>query len=147
MVSARIELGSRLASALIYTWTETEATVLLEEPETFDSELIQEEREEAKKEAEKSRPGLTMFTDELRLEDGAAGYTYQEKKISHWERVHAPSACNAFTENPLLRTRGFTQSSVATKNIRNNADINHFRYQHMSRSLTKTPYYERDPIV
>jgi len=74
-------------------------------------------------------------------------HAHREKNISHWERVHAPSACNAFTENPLLRMRGLTQISVATKNIRNNADINHFRYQRRSRSLTKTPYYERDPIV
>jgi len=34
--------------------------VLLEERESFDAELIQEEREEAKKEAEKKRPGRTV---------------------------------------------------------------------------------------
>jgi len=58
---------------------------------------------------------------------------HREKIISRWERVHASSACNAFTANPLLRTREFTQISVATKNIRNNADINHFCYQRRSR--------------
>ena len=52
----------------------TESTVLLENPETFDTELIQEDEEEAKKEAEKERPGLVMFTDGSRLKDGAARY-------------------------------------------------------------------------
>ena len=74
MVCSNTPLGKRLSSALAYTWTETERTVLLEEPESFDVELIQEEREEAKKEAEKERPGLVMFTDGSRLENEAAGY-------------------------------------------------------------------------
>jgi len=87
VVGARIELGNRLASALSYTWTETEATVLLEEPETFDAELIQEEREEAKKEADKARPGLTMFTDGSRLEDGAAGYAVSWKNGQTWKGI------------------------------------------------------------
>jgi len=55
-VGARTAIGSRLASALNYTWTETEETVLLEDQETFDEVLIQEEREEAIREAEKRRP-------------------------------------------------------------------------------------------
>jgi len=37
--------------------------VLLEEPETLDAELLQEEEAEAKAAAEVTRPGLTMFTD------------------------------------------------------------------------------------
>jgi len=41
MVSSNTPLGKRLSSALAYTWTETERTVLLEEPESFDAELIQ----------------------------------------------------------------------------------------------------------
>jgi len=49
------------------------STVLLEEPETFDAELLQGEEAEAKTEAEKCRPGLTMFTDGSRLDGGAAG--------------------------------------------------------------------------
>jgi len=48
--------------------------VLLEELETLEAELIQEEEAKAKAAAEKARPGLTMFTDGLRMEDGAAGY-------------------------------------------------------------------------
>ena len=46
----------------------TESTVLLEEPETLDAELQQEEEAEDKAEADKARPGLTMFTDGSRLE-------------------------------------------------------------------------------
>jgi len=56
----------------------------LEDPETLDAELIQEEEEEAKKEAEKTRPGLTMFTDGSRLEDGAAGYAVTWKRGESW---------------------------------------------------------------
>jgi len=74
VVGANTAIGRRLGSALNYTWTETEKTVLLEEQETFDAELIQEEREEAKREAEKGRPGLVMFTDGSRMESEAAGY-------------------------------------------------------------------------
>ena len=47
----------------------TQSTVLLEERESLDAELLQEEAE-----AEKARPGLTMFTGGLRLDDGATGY-------------------------------------------------------------------------
>ena len=63
VVGTNTAIGRRLGSVLKYTWTETEKTVLLEEQQTFDAELIQEEWEEAKKEAEKGRPGLVMFTD------------------------------------------------------------------------------------
>jgi len=51
-----------------------ESTVLREEPETLDTELLQEEEAEAKAVAEKERPGLTMFTDGSQLDNGAAGY-------------------------------------------------------------------------
>jgi len=87
MVSSNTPLGKRLSSALAYTWTETERTVLLEEPESFDAELIQEEREEAKKEAEKERPGLVMFTDGSRLENEAAGYAVAWKSGQTWEGI------------------------------------------------------------
>jgi len=61
--------------------------VLLEEPESFDAELIQEEREETKKEAEKERPGLVMFTDGSQLENEAAGYTVAWKSGQTWEGI------------------------------------------------------------
>ena len=80
-------MGNRLATTLNYTWTETEKTVLLEEPETFDAELIQEEQEDAKREAEKTRPGLVMFTDGSRLEDGAAGYAVAWKNGQTWKGI------------------------------------------------------------
>ena len=52
----------------------SESSVLLEEPETLDAALLQEEEAEeeaeAKAEAVKVRPGLTMFTDGSRMKDG-----------------------------------------------------------------------------
>lgn len=45
------------------TWTGTERTVLLEEPQNLDVALIQEARKEVKEEAERERPGLIIFTD------------------------------------------------------------------------------------
>jgi len=64
-----------------------EETVLLEDPELFNAALIQEEREEAKKEAEKERPGLVMFTDGSRLESEAAGYAVAWKNRQAWEGI------------------------------------------------------------
>jgi len=61
--------GSSQMASYIYSGR-MESTVLLEEPETRDPELLQE----ATAEAEKSRPGLTMATDRSRLDDGAARY-------------------------------------------------------------------------
>jgi len=66
---------------------ETEQRVLLEEPETFDAELIQEEREAAKREAEKERTGLVMFTDGSRLEHKAVGYAVAWKTGQTWEGI------------------------------------------------------------
>jgi len=88
VVGANTAIGQRLSTALAYTsWTEE--TVLLEEPETLDAELIQEEEEEAKKDAEKTRPGLTMFTDGSRMDDGAAGYTITWKRGESWVGIKA----------------------------------------------------------
>ena len=74
IVRAPTALGKRLSKALGYTWTETERTILLEEPVSFDAEQVQEEREEARRESEKKRPGLVFFTDRSRLENEAARY-------------------------------------------------------------------------
>jgi hypothetical protein len=51
-----------------------ESTVLLEEPDTLDADILQEEEAEAKAEAERHRPGLAIFTDGSRLDSGAAGH-------------------------------------------------------------------------
>ena len=53
---------------------------MLEELETFDTELLQKGEEGAKAEAEKDRPGLTMFTDGPRLDDRATGYAVVWKR-------------------------------------------------------------------
>jgi len=68
-------IGQRLTNAIAYAGR-MESTVLLEEPETLDAELLQEEEAEA----EKERPGLTVFTDGSRIEDGATGYAVVWKK-------------------------------------------------------------------
>ena len=62
MVGVPTGIGWRLTNTLAYGG-QTESTVLLEELETLDAELLQEEEAEAKAEAERTRPGLTMFTD------------------------------------------------------------------------------------
>ena len=79
MAGAPTEIGRRLTNALAYAGS-TERTVLLEEPETLDAVLRQDEEEGVKAEAEKARPGLTMFMDGSRMEDGAAGYAVVWKK-------------------------------------------------------------------
>jgi len=73
-VGAPTAIGRRLTNALAYSGR-MESTVLLGEPETLDAELLQGEEAEAKAEAEETWPGLTISTDGLRLEDGAAGYS------------------------------------------------------------------------
>jgi hypothetical protein len=86
VVGAQTAIGNRLATALNYTLTATEETILLEEPEILDAEIIQEEREEAK-EAEKARPELVIFTDGSRLESSAAGYAVAWKNGQTWKGI------------------------------------------------------------
>jgi len=83
MVGAPTAIGRRFTNALAYAGR-TESTVLLEAPETLDAELLQEEEAEAKAEAEKARPGLTMLTDGSRLDDGAAGYAVVWRNGQSW---------------------------------------------------------------
>ena len=49
VIGASSTIGKRLSTTLEHRWLATEETVLLEDPEPFNAELIQEEREEAKK--------------------------------------------------------------------------------------------------
>jgi len=81
-------IGRRLTNVLAYGG-QTESTVLLEEPETLDAELRQEEEAEAKAEAERIRPGLTLFTDGSRLDDGATGYVVVWKNGQSWDGIKA----------------------------------------------------------
>ena len=61
--------------------------MLPEDLEPFRAELIQEEREEAKKDAEKERLGLVMYTDGSRLKSLAAGYTVAWENGHIWEGI------------------------------------------------------------
>ena len=60
----------------------------LKETETLDAELLQEEEAEAK--AEGTRPGLTMFSDGSRLDDGVTGYSvvWKKRQTWAWVKVH-----------------------------------------------------------
>jgi len=82
IVGAPTAIGRTLTNVLAYAGR-SESTVLLEEPKPLDAELLREEAE-AKAEAEKARPGLTMFTDGSRLDDGAAGYAVVWKNDQSW---------------------------------------------------------------
>ena len=93
VVGAPTGIGRRLTNALAHRGP-TESTVLLEEAETLDTELLQEEEAEAKAEAEKARPGLTMFTDGLRLDDGATGYAVVWRNGQTWEGIKAHMGYN-----------------------------------------------------
>ena len=86
VVGASTGIGRRLKNALAYG-RQPERTVLLEELETCNAELLQEEEAEAKAAAEGTRPGLTMFTDGSRLEGGATGYLVVWKMGQPWVGV------------------------------------------------------------
>ena len=89
VVGAPTGIGRWLINTLAHGGP-TESTVLLEEPETLDAALLQEEEAEAKAEAERTRPGLTMFTDGSWLDDGATGYSVVWKQGLTWAgaKVH-----------------------------------------------------------
>jgi len=87
IVGALTAIGKWLVSALSYTWTATEEMVLGSVPLPFEAEVIQEEREKAMEEATAQRPGLTMFTDGSRMEEGAAGYAVAWKEGQTWKGV------------------------------------------------------------
>jgi len=73
IVGITTAIGRRLTEAPAYVGR-TESSVLLVKTETLDAKLLRQEEAEAKAEVEKPRPGLTVFTDGSRLDDGAAGY-------------------------------------------------------------------------
>ena len=79
-------IGRRLTNALSYAGR-VESMVLLEEPKTLGAILLQEEEAEAKAEAEKERPGLVVFTDGPRLDDGATGYTVVLRNGQTWKGI------------------------------------------------------------
>jgi NAD(P)-dependent dehydrogenase (short-subunit alcohol dehydrogenase family) len=83
LVGAASGIGKRLKNALAHRGR-TETTVLLEEPEALDAETIQEDEKAAKAEAERIRPGITMFTDGSRLDSGAAGHAVAWQNGQSW---------------------------------------------------------------
>ena len=87
IVGTQTAIGKRLVSALSYTWTAMEEIVLGSVPLPFEAEVIQEEREKAMEEATAPQPGLTMFTDGSRMEEGATGYAVASKEGQTWTGV------------------------------------------------------------
>jgi len=77
------EFGQRLRSVL-GCWNGKEETVLLE-ASPLEATVIIEEEAAAAKEVRLDRPGLTIFTDGSRLENGATGYAAVWKKENDWE--------------------------------------------------------------
>src|SRR3978361_1801396 len=85
VVGAVSVIGKGLKNALACRGR-TETTVLLEEPEALDAKTIQEDEKVAKAEAERTRPGLNMFTDGSRVDSGATGYAVVwQNGESGWE--------------------------------------------------------------
>jgi ribonuclease HI len=83
VVGASSWIGKWLKNALAHRGR-TETTVLLEEPEALEADTIQEDEKAAKAEAERTRPGLTMFTDGSRLDSGASGYAVAWQNGQSW---------------------------------------------------------------
>jgi ribonuclease HI len=83
VVSAASDIGQRLDCALRYSGG-MESTILLEEPETLDADILLEEEATAKAEAECPRRGLTMFTDGSRFDSGASGYSVVWQNGQRW---------------------------------------------------------------
>jgi len=112
VVGAPTEIGRRLKNALAYGG-QTERTVLLEEPETLDAELLQEEEAEAKAETGRVRLGLTMFTDGSRLDNGATGYAVVWKRGLTWAGVkgHMGSNQEAYDAECAALTRALEEAS------------------------------------
>jgi hypothetical protein len=85
VVGTRTGIGRRLKNALALAHRgRTETTVLLMDPEALDAETILEDEKTAKVEAERIRPGLTMFTDGSRLDSGATGYAVAWQNGQSW---------------------------------------------------------------
>jgi ribonuclease HI len=90
VVGSKTWIGKRLKNALVLAHRgRTETTVLLEEPEALNTETIQDDEKTAKAEAERTRPGLTMFTDGSRLDSGATGYAVVWQNGQVWVGVKA----------------------------------------------------------
>ena len=112
IVGAKTAIGRRLTNALAHRG-QTESTVLLEEPEILDAELRQEEEAEARVEAERARPGLTMFTDGSRLENGATGYAVVWRRGRTWAgaKVHMGSNQEAYGAECAALARTLEEAS------------------------------------
>jgi len=86
IVGAPSGLRKRLGEALGYEGR-VEPTVIPAQVEKLRAQVVMEERKEAKEEAEKSRTGLTIFTDGSRVDSGGAGYAVVWQEGGKWAGV------------------------------------------------------------
>jgi ribonuclease HI len=86
-------LGKQIESVLGFTG-QTEEMMLPDSPVPLEVELVMSERTEAKAEAERWRPGLTIFTDGSRTDSGAAGYAVAWQNGHRWVGIKSHMAYN-----------------------------------------------------
>ena len=89
MGAANSAIGRSLESFLGYSGRQEEI-ILLETTEPLSTTTIMNGETEAKNEAEQRRPGLVIFADVPRTEEGAIEYAVTWKKGQTWEghKVH-----------------------------------------------------------
>jgi hypothetical protein len=83
VVAAASWIRTRLKN-LLETAGKTATTVPVEKPEALNAETIQEEEQTAKLEAQRTRPGLTVYTDRSRLDTGGNAYAVTWQIGQHW---------------------------------------------------------------
>jgi len=109
-------LGQRIQSAL-GCWNDREETVLLEVASPLDASATIEEEAAAALEARRlDRPGLSIFTDGSRLENGATGYAVAWKRGASWKgrKTHMGWGQEAFNAECAAIARALQVS--ATRN-------------------------------
>jgi len=93
VVGAPSGIRKRIETALGYAGR-TEEIVLPASPEKIGAVIVIEEPNEVKEEAERGRPGLTIFTDGSRLDSGATGYAVTWKSGEKWVGIKAHMGYN-----------------------------------------------------
>jgi hypothetical protein len=106
--TAQLENRQRRFRLRLLSLGRLESTVLVEDPKALDATTLVEDEAAAKTEAERTRPGLTMFTDGSRLDSGAAG----QRGTRLRERGHIGWVTRfiwGLTRKPMMRSALFLQ--------------------------------------
>jgi ribonuclease HI len=99
----------------------TETTFVLDDPEPFHAMTVQEEEATATTAAERSRPGLTLFTDGSRLDSGAAG-------TPSYGRIASTGAASkrAWAANRMPSTKSASPLAEATRGLATPDTVTYF---------------------